>query len=64
MNKKGAGRLLIFGIPVGILIYLYIQFFVIGPEIDKIVDDALSQLGQDNLCPEEFSNQEYKVCYS
>lgn len=64
MNRKGAGQLLIFGIPIGILVYLYIQFFIIGPEIDKIVDDALAQLGRDSLCPEEFSNQEYKICFN
>ncbi len=64
MNKKGAIHLVIGGISLGAIIYFLIQSVIIGAITDQVLEGVLAQLGSDNVCPKEFSTEQYKVCFN
>jgi len=59
MNNKGVLRILGITIPIGLLLW----FFVFGPIFEQAAVDVLESLGDDAVCPEEFSQEGYKVCF-
>jgi len=64
MNKKGIAPILIFGVPLIVLIKLFFMFFVIGPIADDALAQTLNRLGNNNICPNEFDTEEFKVCFN
>jgi len=65
MNKKGyVIHILGIAITGALLYHLFIMFFVVGPIIDSVAAEVLDNLGSDNICPEEFNNDQYKVCFN
>lgn len=64
MNKKGALPLVIGGVSVTTIVMILLWIFVIGPPLDDALEKALEKLGSDNLCPEEFNVDQYKICFN
>lgn len=64
MGKRGAAQLVIFGIPIATLVWLYFSFFVIGPKLDNAFETALQDLGDNIVCPEEFATDNTKICFN
>jgi hypothetical protein len=67
MNKKAVAPLVIYGIPVGAIIYLSFELWTITvisdamiPEIDK----ALASLDDKIVCPPELDKTTYEICMS
>lgn len=62
MNKKGVYHILGIAIPTVVVGFL-VWFFIIGPVIEQAAVEALESLGDDAVCPEEFSEESYKICF-
>jgi len=63
-NKKAfLGRITIYGVSLIVIIRLFIMIFVVGPAVDQAIGDVIAELGTNNVCPEEFSTEAYKICF-
>lgn len=59
MNKKGVYHI---AIPAAVVSFL-VWFFIIGPILEQVTGDVLESLGDNAVCPEEFSGAGYKICF-
>ena len=59
INKKAVAPLVIFGIPIGVILWILISFLIVDP----VIDDILDQLGQDVVCTSEYYNESFNLCF-
>ncbi|MEK6855948.1 MAG: hypothetical protein AABX66_02195 [Nanoarchaeota archaeon] len=67
INKKASAPLVIGGISVGAIILLLFRLWATGLVINALepeLEKALNSLGENVVCPPEFSNKDYQFCIS
>lgn len=46
------------------IVALFVWIFVIGPLLEQGFSDVLDKLGQDSICPKEFTASNYSICFN